>query len=593
MPRRCTSRPKALRNLSASSPPESTARLTLLVVGSAKMDSFRLPTEGVVRIGRSETCDVRLDDPSVGDVHAVLRVQRPLMLIDLRSGSQTKIGGQIVPPGGHLPLSPGVVFTLGAVTFVIQQTKQSGRLRHIRSHDYFEARIEDECLRAADTGASFAVVRFLIGEGASHRIEESFAVLPPKDVVATYTPNEYEVLILDVTPERAREISGDVASRMRANGVTVEFATACYPSDARTPEALLLMLNVLLHGGAPVKPDSVVPAATMDRLRPVLERVAAGNIAVLILGETGVGKEVMANAIHAMSPRAKRPLVTLNCAAMSETLLESELFGYERGAFTGAVTSKPGLLETTEGGTLFLDEIGEMSLTVQAKLLRVLEHKQVTRLGALSPRPIDARFVAATNRDLEEEVEKGQFRRDLYFRIAGFTIAIPPLRERVAEIASLANMFVREACEVGGRDKVPSISADALGMLERYTWPGNVRELRNVMDRAVLLCTDNLIEPAHLPLDKMGRTMPMLRPLPPPRVEPFAASTRASYPPPLAGTWPPPPLDPIERDQERARIVHALEACAGNQTKAAQMLGMARRTLISRIERYGLPRPKK
>ena len=202
------------------------------------------------------------------------------------------------------------------------------------------------------------------------------------------------------------------------------------------------------------RPSAALPprGEAMQRVHALAERAAAGTINVLITGETGVGKELLAETVHRASPRRDGPFVCLNCAALSETLLESELFGHERGAFTGAVEAKPGLLETADGGTLFLDEVGELPLATQAKLLRVIETREVTRLGSVRPRRIDVRFIAATNRDLEAEVGRGAFRQDLYFRLAGITLTIPPLRERVDEIRQLAELFARQICrELGAR----------------------------------------------------------------------------------------------------------------------------------------------
>lgn len=223
----------------------------------------------------------------------------------------------------------------------------------------------------------------------------------------------------------------------------------------------------------------------------------------------------------------------------------------------------------------------------------------MSRVMVLKPRPpetarpIDVRFLAATNRDLEQDVERGAFRRDLFFRLAAFTIAIPPLRERVAEVERLANGFIAESSRAAGREP-PAISADALAMLESYAWPGNIRELRNVIDRAMLLAPGRLIEPAHLPVDKMRRAVPSLRPITP--AEPFAPAftpVRPSEPPRRHSGLVGRPSSAAIEAEEREAIMRALDACAGNQTKAAQMLGIARRTLINRIERYGLPRPKK
>src|SRR5690606_11385745 len=234
---------------------------------------------------------------------------------------------------------------------------------------------------------------------------------------------------------------------------------------------------------------------TRTRWSPLVAEVAASRASVLILGETGVGKEVLAETVHALSGRTG-PLTRINCAALSESLLESELFGHEKGAFTGAVAPKVGLLEGAEGGTVFLDEVGELPLTIQAKLLRAVERREVLRVGAIRPREIDVRFVAATNRDLPREVDEGRFRRDLYFRLEGVTLVIPPLRERKGMIGRLALDFLREAARHDGR--TPRLSADALAALEAYPWPGNVRELKAVMERALLLARGGDIGVRHL-----------------------------------------------------------------------------------------------
>jgi len=321
----------------------------------------------------------------------------------------------------------------------------------------------------------------------------------------------------------------------------------------------------------------IVEDAAMVELRQVIDRIAGGALSVLLLGETGVGKEVIAELVHRRSPRRHQPLLRLNCAAMTETLLESELFGHERGAFTGAVTTKLGLLETAGGGTVFLDEIGELSPAIQVKLLRVLEDRTVTRVGGLKPKAIDVRFVAATNRDLEREIARGRFRQDLYYRLAGITLAIPPLRERVGEIAPLARAFLAAACT--GARRIPALDPVALDVLTRYAWPGNIRELRNVIERAALLCSTGVISVAHLPAAMIRATGAARREAADPD-EPAPAATHA-----LEALYP--------GDPERERIIATLELCRGNQTRAAQILGMSRRTLLHRLERYGLPRPRK
>ena len=245
--------------------------------------------------------------------------------------------------------------------------------------------------------------------------------------------------------------------------------------------------------------DVVMVDAVTRALYQQADLAAQGTISVLIVGETGAGKEIVAARVHARSPRASKPFLAINCAALSESLLESELFGHEKGAFTDAVSARAGLFESAEGGTMFLDEIGEMPMTTQVKLLRVLEERKVMRVGGRTPRSIDVRFVAATNRDLEGDAERGAFRQDLYFRLAGITLALPPLRERTAEIPPLARLFVERARTQLARRAPIALSDAALAAMVRYRWPGNIRELRNVVDRAVVLCSGATLLPEHLP----------------------------------------------------------------------------------------------
>jgi transcriptional regulator with PAS, ATPase and Fis domain len=301
---------------------------------------------------------------------------------------------------------------------------------------------------------------------------------------------------------------------------------------------------------------------------------------VFVSGETGVGKELVAERVHEKSRRHGKPFLRLNCAAVAESLLEAELFGYERGAFTGATQAKPGLLEIANGGTFFLDEVGEMPLALQAKMLRALESQQVMRVGGLSPRTIDVRFVAATNRDIDDQVRQGRFREDLYFRLNGAFLAVPPLRERVSEIEPLAEEFIRATCEDLGRVPVPSLRPESLLMLQSYAWPGNVRELKNFIERAVLVATGAELSPEHFPVQRMASTLPLHRIGP--------AST-----PPAAEPLPGEPLPPESARSERDRILAALAECGGNQSRAAKLLGISRTTLVARLSDYGVPRPRK
>jgi DNA-binding NtrC family response regulator len=331
----------------------------------------------------------------------------------------------------------------------------------------------------------------------------------------------------------------------------------------------------------------------MRSIHQTVERAAAGIINILILGETGVGKEVMARAVHRLSPRRDGPYVCLNCAALTESLLESELFGHERGAFTGAVATKMGLLESAAGGTLFLDEVGELPLSIQARLLRVIETREVTRVGSVRPRQIDVRFVSATNRELEDEVDKGSFRRDLFFRLNGISIRIPPLRERRSEIPALAETFLRQVCQELRRPE-PRLSAETLATLHRRDWSGNIRELRNVIERAVLLCPGQEIGIEHLPEERPRKRPALVLDLPD-RTDRHSVDSRPDIPPLQTGPRVPKPTPDAGPTpaHEKQRILDALASCAGNQSRAAKLLGMPRRTFVARLDRYQIARPKK
>jgi len=324
---------------------------------------------------------------------------------------------------------------------------------------------------------------------------------------------------------------------------------------------------------ADLAPGVVVRDPAMQTLYAEAARVARASINVLLLGETGVGKEVLARAIHAHSSRADGPFIGINCAALAESVLESELFGSEKGAFTGA-TQRAGLFEAANGGTVFLDEVGEMPLGTQAKLLRVLEERVVTRLGATRPRPINVRVVAATNRDVEMDSRLGRLRPDLYFRLNGVALLIPPLRERPREIEALARMFLAAVCRDLERAPPPILAAATLDVLGQHAWPGNVRELRNAVERAAVMCTDSTILPEHLPPSLL-----------------LAVRAAKAKPPTVNGSDAALPDLPTEmKALERRRIVETLERCGGNQSEAARQLGMPRRTLVSRIKELGLTR---
>jgi DNA-binding NtrC family response regulator len=341
----------------------------------------------------------------------------------------------------------------------------------------------------------------------------------------------------------------------------------------------------VLGDGARQRAGVVVESAAMKAVYQQAELAAQSNISVLLGGETGVGKDVLARAIHAHSRRARAPFMSINCAAIAESLLETELFGCEKGAFTGAVAAREGLLEAASPGTVFLDEVGELSPATQAKLLRVLEERVVMRVGATKGRPIDVRFIAATNRDLEAWIAEGKFRSDLYFRLSGIALTIPPLRERRDEIAPFVKTFLAATQVELGRARPLKISEQALAALVAYDWPGNVRELRNAIERTAVLCPTDTILVEHLPASVLKKRKPATAELgaaggAPGSFDDAKEAATARYQAEM-------------RTVERARIEQALERCSGNQTRAAELLGVSRRTLVTRLGELGIGRPRK
>jgi DNA-binding NtrC family response regulator len=370
------------------------------------------------------------------------------------------------------------------------------------------------------------------------------------DVVVTDLGSRNGTLVRGARVEReCRAQAGDV---IRIGPVTAIVAVTAGLAAAGAPPS-----------GPPGAASShVIADAGMAQVYELCRRVAATPLSVLVSGETGAGKENVAEAIHRFGPRANRPFVRLHIASLSETLLESELFGHEKGAFTGAAKRRLGYFESAEGGTLFLDEIGELPLSTQAKLLRALETRKIVRIGSTEEVDVDVRIVAATNRDLPAEVRAGRFREDLYFRLSAFRIDVPPLRARPVEIPLLASLFAREmAARLGA--PAPLLRPELLAALMGYAWPGNVRELKHAIEAAFVLASPGDIGPEHLPA--------AIRQAPPAT----AAEETGDLPAAIS-------------DTERKAILAALTACGGNQTRAAQQLGISRRALIYKMAKYDI-----
>jgi DNA-binding NtrC family response regulator len=326
----------------------------------------------------------------------------------------------------------------------------------------------------------------------------------------------------------------------------------------------LLARRPLLEASVPNPAGMVGRSPKMREALAAIARVAVGDTTVLVTGETGTGKELAARAVHDLSPRKRAPFIAVNCGALAEGILESELFGHVRGAFTGAVRDRVGVFEAADGGTIFLDEIGEMSVALQQRLLRVLQEREVTRVGASRPAKVNVRVVAATNRDLASLVEQGRFREDLYYRLAVFPIALPPLRDRRADIP----LLVEHALSVlrARREGAERLTCSPLAMrlLRAYDWPGNVRHLFGALERAAVEADYGRIEAQHLPVE--------LRP-----ASNSASELREQR---YRGTVP--------ADEERAAIVSALEQTGGALAQSAELLGMGRTTLWRKLKLYGL-----
>jgi DNA-binding NtrC family response regulator len=310
----------------------------------------------------------------------------------------------------------------------------------------------------------------------------------------------------------------------------------------------------------------------MQAIMGLIERLAPTKASVLIQGESGTGKEVVAQAIHRLSPRAKKGFLAINCAAIPDSLVETELFGHEKGSFTDAIEEKPGLIEMADGGTLFLDEISTLKLELQAKLLRVLETETVRRVGSVKDIPIDFRVITATNRDLRQAIQEGEFRGDLYYRLSVMVIDIPPLRDRAEDMDKFAAAFVADFNKTTLKN-VQGISDDALRLLRQYEWPGNVRELRNVIERAMILCSGDMINVSDLPAEIVS-------------VEPSMAFASNVVPiPAVSGGV---DMEAMMASIKKRMMLEALTQTQGNKSQAAKLLNLSRDQFNYALKKYGL-----
>jgi len=312
---------------------------------------------------------------------------------------------------------------------------------------------------------------------------------------------------------------------------------------------------------------------TMQEIYKLILKVSPGNAPVLILGESGTGKELVAREIHKHSSRANHPFITVNSAALAEGLLESEMFGHEKGAFTGAIASKKGLVELADGGTLFLDEIGDLGLNLQAKMLRFLQEKEYKRVGGLPTLKVDVRVLTATHQDLQQKIATSQFRQDLYYRLNVISISLPPLRERLEDLPDLVHHFCRKYSEA--LHKTVQFPKEILDLMATYPWPGNIRELENVIERAVVLTEGPVVRPEDLPREIWQRPLQKDLPQRPDSIPSLLPDSTI-------------PLDKRLEMLEQEIIKRTLEECQGNQSQAAKKLGLKRSSLQYKMQKYGL-----
>jgi len=344
-----------------------------------------------------------------------------------------------------------------------------------------------------------------------------------------------------------------------------ELGAFAYLQKPYDREKLLETINRALEKLSQLDTEIISASPEMDKVKKMILKVARSNSTVLIRGESGTGKELIARAIHQNSPRASKIFQAVNCAAINENLLESELFGHEKGSFTGAIGEKKGLFEVADGGTLFLDEIGELDVSLQAKLLRALQEKTIRRVGGTREIPVDVRVIAATNRDLLKMMQEGRFREDLYYRLNVLSIEVPPLRERRSDIPLLIDYFIKKHTK-NSPNKIKSISPEAKKILLEYSYPGNVRQLESAIERAVLLAEGGIIRAEDLPPEMQIPEMP--------------ASAGAVFKLPPGGI--------NFEEVEKSLILQAMERTNYNITKAAKLLGLTFRTLQYRLEKFGI-----
>jgi two-component system response regulator AtoC len=568
----------------------------LVVVEESSSFPFPLPPQGEILIGRGTEADLAIHEPAASRRHATLTVaEGQVQLTDLGSMNGTYVNGERLV--GQRPLLAGDTITIGAAMMILYLPPGAAPGRQFTDAPTLRRKLQEELERARlfDRALSVVALQFLASvdrDSVARRVDGG---LRSVDATGWLSATELVAVLPEVDEDDAAETTRRLLGAVNVLGLEARGGFAVYPTSACDSDALLAAARGAARGasrGDVADPDAAARVEIGDRrvvvadpatvgLMDLIRRLARTDLPVLVQGETGVGKENAAYALHWWSARQAAPFVAVNCATFTETLVESELFGSEKGAFSGAVTSRPGLLESAAGGTIFFDEIGELPRALQPKLLRVLETKRAMRVGGTKERELDVRVVAATNRNLREEVKAGRFREDLLFRLNAATVVLPPLRNRPREIAVLARTFLGDACRrlaVTGK----SFSGPSLHALTSYPWPGNVRELKNVVEYLAATSAEDLIDESAVRA-RLAVLEP--EPLPSAPEEPPPAPVRRNTPATFA------PIADEVRELERRRMTEALEASGWVQTRAAELIGMPLRTFQQKAKQYGLKRP--
>jgi DNA-binding NtrC family response regulator len=494
-------------------------RVSLLIYSSHGARVVPLEEGGTLVVGRLPPADVIVRDQNLSRQHArvVLR-QGWIWVEDLDSTNGTWVNGKRIDV--PTPLTKNDELAFGSVTASVQDLNPADRQCFAwGGHDDFQVTLTSEVSRARNFSRAIALLMVRPDRRQPKPLNRWFSLLRarlrPFDRAALYSVDTVEIALPELTVAQAEEL----ARSMVAQEPVLRCGVGVFPRHASSPDELLEVTRVSLqratsdqpvcsaaersasgHQGATptVSEAPVVRSPALKAVYSMAERVASSSIPVLVLGETGTGKEHLARAIHERGKRAAKPMICVNCGAIPSQLVESTLFGHERGAFTGAAQQAKGVFESAHGGTVMLDEIGELSAVAQAALLRVLESKCFTRVGSTTEVKVDVRVVAATHRSLEEMVEKGEFRADLLYRLNGMKLTVPPLRERPQDLEPLCDHFVRYA-NAANDCYVQRIAPEVMDLFYRYPWPGNVRELRNAIERAVVIALDEVITVEDLP----------------------------------------------------------------------------------------------